>query len=49
MVYVFKLQVVSNIGVVTEGTTLMIITQVSSGFKKLHRPGSPNTSAFMLK
>ena len=33
MAYIFKLQVVSNVGVVTEGTTLVIITQVSSGFK----------------
>ena len=33
-----ELQLVSNVGVVTEGTILLIITQVSSGSKKLHMP-----------
>ena len=27
-----ELEVVGNVGVVTEGTTLLIITEVSSGF-----------------
>ena len=34
-----ELQVAGNIGVVTEGTTVLIITQVSNGLKKLHMPG----------
>ena len=33
-----ELQVTCNVGVVTERRTLLIITQVSSGLKKLHMP-----------
>ena len=28
--------IIGNVGVVTEGTTILIIAQVSSGFKKLY-------------
>ena len=38
---------VVNVGVVTEGTIVLIITQVSIGFKKI--TGSANTSNFLLK
>ena len=44
-----ELQVVGNICVVTEGRTLLFITQVSSGLKNRIYSSSTNISTFMLR